>query len=269
GKDGGKCPVRLAAPKCLTVDGRPIRIMAGPNGSIQGPCESKWGYTTLSVVDWDGDKLPDILINSIWGKVLWFKNIGTRREPKLAAARPIEVQWPGKTPKPDWFWWEPEGKSLVTQWRTTPFATDYDGDGLCDLVMLDREGYLCLFKRAKQGEQLVLLPPERVFVDEHGKPLQLNSSKAGRSGRRKICLVDWDRDGRVDILLNDRNVQFLRNVKDIDGRASFKNMGLVDTRRLAGHTTSPTVVDWDNDGVPELVVGGEDGHLYYMKNPKR
>ncbi len=266
-KARGGCPVRLAAPKYLTVDGQPIRIVAGPNGSIQGPCESKWGYTTLSVADWDGDGLPDIVVNSIWGKVVWFKNIGTRSKPKLAAARPIEVQWPGKTPKPDWFWWQPEGKSLATQWRTTPFATDYNRDGLCDLVMLDREGYLSLFKRAKQANQLVLLPPERVFANEHGKPLQLNSRRVGSSGRRKFCLVDWDRDGRVDVLLNGRNVEFLRNEKDLDGRPAFKKMGLVDQRRLAGHTTSPTVVDWNGDSVPDLVVGGEDGHLYYLRNP--
>ncbi|MEA1951821.1 MAG: VCBS repeat-containing protein, partial [Planctomycetota bacterium] len=267
GKAGGGCPVRLAAPKYLTVDGRPIRIEAGENGSIQGPCESKWGYTTLSVADWDGDKLPDIVVNSIWGKVVWYKNIGTRKAPKLAAAQPIEVQWPGKTPKPAWFWWEPEGKSLATQWRTTPLATDYNGDGLCDLVMLDREGYLSLFKRAKQAGRLVLLPPEPAFVSENGKPFQLNNRRAGGSGRRKLCLVDWDRDGRVDVLVNSRNIDFLRNVKEIDGRAVLRNMGQVDPRRLAGHTTSPTVVDWDGNAVPDLVVGGEDGHFYYLKNP--
>ena len=33
---------------------------AGPNGSIQGPCEAKWGYTTLSVADWDADGDQDL-----------------------------------------------------------------------------------------------------------------------------------------------------------------------------------------------------------------
>jgi hypothetical protein len=37
--------------------------------------------------------------------------------------------------------------------------------------------------------------------------------------------------------------------------------------RLAGHTTSPTVVDWNKDGIPDLLVGAEDGHFYYMVNP--
>jgi hypothetical protein len=54
------------------------------------------------------------------------------------------VEWPGKPPKPDWVWWEPKGKQLITQWRTTPRVVDWDRDGLPDLVMLDYRGYLAL-----------------------------------------------------------------------------------------------------------------------------
>ena len=51
---------KWAAPQRLKAGGKTLRIMAGPNGSIQGPCESKWGYTTQTVADWDHDGLPDI-----------------------------------------------------------------------------------------------------------------------------------------------------------------------------------------------------------------
>ena len=71
---GGENPV-WDAPRLFTVNGRPIRIQAGENGSIQGPAERKWGYTVLSVADWDGDGLPDIIVNSIWGKIEWFRNL--------------------------------------------------------------------------------------------------------------------------------------------------------------------------------------------------
>lgn len=264
--DGGN-PPKWAAPQCLKADGQTLRIEAGPNGSIQGPCEAKWGYTTLSVADWDQDTLPDLVVNSIWGKVVWYRNVGSRREPKLAAAQPIEVQWSGKPPKPAWNWWNPQANELAAQWRTTPVATDYTGDGLTDLVMLDHEGYLVLLERKKVDGQLRLMPPARVFIGEDGKPLRLNEKTAGGSGRRKLSFVDWDRDGRIDLLVNSRNVDFFRNGKTQEGKTVLKNLGEVDSRRLAGHTTSPTVVDWDNNGVPDLLVGAEDGYLYFMRNP--
>ena len=277
--DGGN-PPRWAEPKLVEAGGETLRIMAGPNGSIQGPCEAKWGYTTLSVADWDGDELPDLVVNSIWGKVVWYRNVGTRKQPKLAASQPIEVEWEGTAPKPAWTWWTPKGKELATQWRTTPIVIDFDSDGLNDLVMLDHEGYLAWFRRERQGNRLVLLPPERVFFaagashfdhrqtagKEKDGLLRLNAGEAGRSGRRKLCMVDFDRDGRLDLLANSRSINMLKKVSTSDGRRVFKDVGPMDATVLAGHTTSPTVVDWDRDGIPDLLVGAEDGFLYYKKN---
>jgi hypothetical protein len=260
--DGGN-PPRWAPPRLFEVGGKPFRVMAGPNGSIQGPAEAKWGYTTVSVADWDQDGLPDILGNSIWGRVFWLRNPGPAGTTQVDAPRPVQVAWPGKPPKPAWNWWDPEPGELVTQWRTTPYATDWNHDGLVDLVMLDHEGYLAVFPRARRDGQLVLLPGERTILGPDRKPLRLSSGKAGGSGRRKLCFADWDGDGRLDLLVNSRNVQFWRNIGTGE-EAVFQNCGQVAPRKLAGHTTSPTVVDWNRNGRPELLVGAEDGHFYYL-----
>lgn len=264
----GGNPPKWAAPKLLEAGGEVIHIIAGPSGSIQGPAEAKWGYTTLSVADWNHDGLPDLIVNSIWGKVIWYENIGTRTKPKLATAKPIEVESKGKVPKPEWNWWNPAGNELVTQWRTTPVAIDWTGDGLTDLVMLDHEGYLSLFRREKQGNKIVLLLGERVYrlKGEEG-PLRLNDGKAGRSGRRKISVVDFDGDGRLDILLNSQNASFYRNIGEENGITVFEDLGLLDERGLAGHTTSPTTFDLLGDGIKDLLIGAEDGYLYHKPNP--
>ncbi|WP_337173059.1 nuclear transport factor 2 family protein [Paludisphaera sp.] len=260
---------RWAAPRMLEADGEVIRIMAGPNGSIQGPCEAKWGYTTLSIADWDGDGLPDLVVNSILGRVHWYRNVGSRTEPRLAAARPIEVAWTEEHPQPRlaWGWLRPEGDALLTQWRTTPFAVDWNRDGLVDLVMLDQEGYLAFFERARRGDGLVLLPPRRAFLDDAGEPLRLNARAAGGSGRRKLCVVDWDRDGKLDLLLNAANALLYKQEETRDGEWTFRNLGLLSDRNIEGHDVSPTVVDFDADGVPDFLGGAEDGRFYFLRNP--
>jgi endonuclease/exonuclease/phosphatase family metal-dependent hydrolase len=266
----GGNPPRWAAPVLLAADGEPIRIQAGPNGSIQGPAEENWGYTTLSVADWNHDGLPDLIVNSIWGRIVWYENIGTRADPRLAAAQPVAVAWDGPPPKPAWNWWDPQPGELVTQWRTTPVAVDWTGNGLTDLVMLDHEGYLALFRRERRGDAVVLLPGARAFrMEDAAEPLRLNDGRAGRSGRRKLAISDFDGDGRPDILVNGLNADLLRNVGEEDGVTILRAGGQLDPRRLAGHTSSPATIDLDRDGVPELLVGAEDGYFYHARNPLR
>lgn len=277
--DGGN-PPKWNKPVYLKAEGEVIRIQAGESGSIQGPAEKKWGYTTLSVADWDGDGLYDIIVNSIWGKIEWFRNIGSKEAPALQKAQPIQVEFEGKPPKPAWNWWDPVDKDLVTQWRTTPYAIDWNDDKLCDLVMLDTEGYLSFYERYQENGILKLMPGKRIFyatnhavfdnknnmVDSTGGQLQLNNKVAGGSGRRKICITDWDQDGDFDLLVNSVNASLFENTGLENDRVLFKHQGVVSPIKLGGHTSSPTVVNWDKDKMPDLLIGAEDGHFYYHPN---
>ncbi len=316
---GGSSP-RWAAPRRLREikfesGGRiygTLRYEAGPQGSIQGPCEAKWGYTAPSVADWNHDGRLDVVANGIWGKVRWHER---KADGELLFGVSVRTAEDADLPKPKWTWWNPTPGELVTQWRTTPCVLDWNEDGLNDLVMLDHEGYLAFYERTRRAggvnppmgagqsegagssetpenrgvntprsPEAVLLPPRRVFKiegpcefdakhrtvgDKADGLLRLNARWAGKSGRRKLCFADWDGDGRVDLLVNSVNVNWLRNVRtDDDGFTWFRDEGPLDDRVLAGHTTSPTVVDWDKNGIPDLLVGAEDGFLYYKKNPR-
>ena len=177
----------------------------------------------------------------------------------------VKVDWEGKNaPKPSWNWWDSKEDELVTEWRTTPFAIDWNKDGLMDLVMLDHEGYLAYFERFRKEGKLYLHPGKRIFLDaDSGGKLRLSSKEAGGSGRRKICLTDWDGDGDLDLLVNSKNIALYENVGEKDGVVSFKGKGDLFKEKLAGHSTSPTIVHWGNEGKPKLLFGAEDGHFYY------
>jgi len=267
----GVATPKWAEPVRLSAGGRAIRIQAGENGSIQGPAEAKWGYSVCSVADWDGDGFKDVMVNSVLGDVVWYRNPGKAGARELEPARPVEVEWGMKgQPALAWGWRKPNGKALLTQWRTTPLMTDWNKDGLVDLVMLDHEGYLCLYRRFRDtSESLRLSAPERVFCWEDGKPMRLNPNRAGGSGRRKFCFADWDGDGKPDLIVNGVNANLHRQTMARDGKWFFspkaEELGI---RKLAGHTTCPTACDFDANGICDLVVGAEDGFLYYLKNSR-
>src|SRR5690606_5115498 len=108
-----------------------------------------------------------------------------------AKSKPIEAEWTGTNPKPAWNWWNPEGKNIATQWRTVPFAFDWNNDGLMDLIMLDHKGYLCFWERFKENGNLKLKPGQRIFTAEENSKftnqftndnnglLRLNTKEAG------------------------------------------------------------------------------------------
>ena len=249
GRGEGGLP-KWGAPELLVVDdGKPFRVMAGPSGSIQGPCEAKWGYTTLSVADWDEDGGPDILYNSIWSQIGILRN----DEGKLAGVTPETGITEGP---PKWYWWESKSNSALTQWRTTPVAIDFDGDQRLDLVALDQEGYLTLRPQGKSAE--------RIFVDEDNAPIRLNPKSCGSSGRFKLAVADWDDDGRLDVLVNSENATWYRNCAERDGKIVLKRIGNLARRNVAGHTSSPAVCDFDRDGKPDLLVGAENGRIYHI-----
>ena len=86
------------------------------------------------VADWDGDGRPDLIVGAEDGSVVWYRNAGTAKEPKLEAARrlvgPSPVGWGG------------DDKRGPRDWglRVKPCVFDWDGDGRPDLLLGDRCG---------------------------------------------------------------------------------------------------------------------------------
>ena len=108
----------------------------------------------------------------------------------------------------------PNAKEIVTQWRTTPVMHDMNGDGLMDLILVDTEGYLAFFERFRKADgSFALKSPRRAFLDDAtDTPMGVSGwsgngrGKGGGAGRRKVCIVDWDGDGKADIVMNSARI---------------------------------------------------------------
>lgn len=107
-------------PKALHAGGKPIQIESGDAAPV--------------VADWDGDGKPDLVVGAEDGSVVWFRNEGTAREPRLAAARVLVPP----SPSP----WADDKARGAADWgiRVKPCVVDWDGDGLPDLLLGDRCG---------------------------------------------------------------------------------------------------------------------------------
>ena len=146
----------------------------------------------------------------------------------------------------------------MTQWRTTPVLADFDRDKKLDFIMLDQEGFLTLRSDRKS--------PQRAFVDGNGTPLRLNPKTCGGSGRIKLEVVDWNGDSQMDLLVNSENATLYLNAGQRDGKYIMQRQGNLAKRNVAGHTSSPAACDFDNDQKPDLLVGAENGRLYFIKH---
>jgi len=271
---------KWAEPKLLTVKdpenakvegwlkGIVIQSRCGESNSPQGPAEAKWGYSVCTVADWDGDGFLDVMANDVKGSVVWFRNPGQKGTTILEAPQAVEVEWDGAQPVQPWDWREHPGKALRAPWRTTPLMVDWNKDGLVDLLLLDTEHHLSIYERAKTSDgKLVLKPPRTLLHNLAGKPISVHGDRGG-SGRRKLCVADWDGDGRLDILMSGGNVFAYLNRGEKDGKTVFEETRKLARKALSGHTNCPTAVDFNADGVPDIVTGGEDGNFYYLRNPR-
>ncbi len=106
--------------------GKPIRLKANgkeiavPHGDA-GPC----------VADWDGDGLLDLIVGCGDGSVIFYRNIGTAREPKLAEGQVLIP--PGKIE----YDLTKMSKEPTRGVRAKVCVVDYNGDGLPDLLVGD------------------------------------------------------------------------------------------------------------------------------------
>lgn len=162
------------------------------------------------------------------------------------------------------------GVDIAVPGYSVPSFEDWNNDGLRDLIVGEGGG-------GQTGKVRVYLnvgvESDPCFVDffyVQAAGADLTCAPSGCQG----CfprLVFWDEDARKDLLVGmaDGTLKIFLNIADNNEPAfdagTLVKVGVEDSLTLdVGSRATPDMVDWNSDGMLDLVVGGLDGviHLY-------
>lgn len=237
-----------------------------PSGSCGAP--ASW------VCDFDGDGRRDLLVGAGHDGTVWFyRNTNTDAAPLLVSAGQLKV-----------------GTNLLTVGsRAKPCVHDWDEDGLPDLLCGSGDGYLYFFKNTNTVVHTMEFSPEGfnlpifaspVKIQAGGTDLLLNQIQGGGTDstpRSVAQVLDWDGDGLKDLVCSsDNGVYWCRNTNrnsnpilqapvPICAPGSGVGLASIITAPVPGARMRVFAVDWNNDGVMDLVLGNANGTVYYYE----
>jgi VCBS repeat protein len=239
----------------------------GPDGlpRLAEPVAVQAGGEDISLVnprftaaDIDGDGDLDLLAGTQPGPVLLFRNIGRRPEPRLDRGEVVAFA----------------GKYLIGDAHSGVQAADFDGDGRVDLVAgrfwerADLSGSIA--RRDPGGLYRNVGGPgaPRFEKSDRGSPHRAGFSPCDALRQNSVRAIDWDRDGRLDLLAGDTDgfVWLFRNMghrlfpvfeEGVSLRAGGKPL---EVSASGGHARFDAF-DWNDDGEMDLVVADAGGGL--------
>ena len=201
-----------------------------------------WGnsYTGVLLANLVGNPLPDLVVCHSGNQVTIHQNIGSSTTPKFSERGvTIEVQE------------NCQGRFDVADW---------DRDGTVDLITGSFGGQLQWH-------------PNTGTVDSpkfgHGQPF--NDIRLAYNAHPRI--IDFNQDGRLDMLLgtNWGSVTLYLN-KGTEKPTLKKNKSFqwsdgtnLNIRSSNGDDTTPELADLDGDGVLDLISGGKNGQVFWMR----
>ncbi len=209
------------------------------------PSPGNCGAPAPFVCDYDNDGDWDLLVgDGAYGYVYFYKNTNTDAAPILAAGEKLRAN----------------GIELrVLNGRATPCVFDWNGDGLKDLLCGSYNGQVYYFKNTGTAQSPSYAAG--TYVKAGGVDLNLDV-------RSVVRMFDWDGDGVKDLVgSSSTGVYWCRNVGTstsplLQARVALNAPvvagGLVPIKTDASRMRLD-LVDWNNDGVMDMLIGNSVG----------
>ncbi len=222
--------------------GTPLKARFQAKQPISAGGRNRWGtsYTGIVLTNLVGNALPDLAVCHSGNEVTIHRNTGKTSSPQFAE----------------------KGVTFRVQQNCQGRfdAADWDGDGITDLVTGSFGGKLEWHRNEGRAEAASF---------GKGKPF-FGISLAYNAHPR---IVDFNQDGRLDMLLgvNWGTVSLYLGAatkKPALGKSRllhWSDGANLNIRKENGDDTTPELVDLDGDGVLDLISGGRNGQVFFMR----
>lgn len=209
-------------------------------------------------MDWNNDGKKDLISGDTKGQVWVFLNTGTDAVPELAAGVRVEAGGnPIVAAQREKGGSASNTNNLMGTYSKLHYG-DWDGDGLSDLLIGQ--------DRATGGEVAFYKNTGTESEPKFDKP-ELLKLPGPKMSRPSPYVVDWDRDGKQDLLFGTERaeVYFFRNTgtNENPNLEKGKRLELVGGDFSKGYRCRIDVTDWNEDGKLDLLVG----NFYRHKKP--
>ncbi|QDT46469.1 FG-GAP repeat protein [Symmachiella dynata] len=272
--EGTKTQPAYAEAKQILADGQPIQLLR--DDILGGKHWHNMGYPFPVYADWDGDDLPDLILPNETNRIFWYKNIGTRSQPKFSAQRQIlcdgfpdtpamvaeSARLAGDKSVPNQPY--PYEKQRPFFWRTGIAVADFNGDGFADFVTHDgftRKATLFAQYRDETGKLRLRKQAPLKLADGR----LIDDAIVGRTSHwtESFRATDWNGDGLQDLIYScagtrpeQGSIYLLKNVGTatdplFDAPRTLSCFGK--PIKVTAHGPHPWVADMDGDGKPDVL----------------
>ncbi len=176
--------------KGVFEEGRPFVYQNGM------PIRVQWTYGAAAV-DWNADGKLDLIVGQQESfdncSILLLTNEGTNHAPQFSQPTPVLS----------------DGKLIrIPDGQPTPTIADWDADGRLDLIVGVGNGSVGWFRNIGTNQTPKLSAAAGLVAAP--------KADETRGISAKVCVVDWNLDGKLDLLVGDRGKQFDKQLDQVE-----------------------------------------------------